>query len=61
MEREKCQVYGLPRVWRLVKVGQMSIYNLDDDPEKILVEGYKPTSGKRRIKKGFLCEKYWYV
>lgn len=54
-------MYGLPRVWRLVKVGQMSIYSLDDDPEKILVEGYKPTSGKRRIKKSFLCEKYWYV
>lgn len=33
----------------------MSIYSLDDDPEKILVEGYKPTSGKGRIKKSFFA------
>lgn len=37
----------------------MSIYSLEDDPEKILMEVYKPTSGKRTIKKTFFARNFW--
>lgn len=57
MEDEVCRVYDLPLIWQLVKVHQMSIYILRDDSGKILQEGYKPTGGKKRIKRAFLPKK----
>lgn len=57
MEDEMCRVYDLPLIWQLVKVHQMSIYILRDDSGKILQEGYKPTGGKKRIKRAFLPKK----
>lgn len=57
MEDEVCRVYDLPLIWQLVKVHQMSIYILRDDSGKILQEGYKPTGGKKRIRRAFLPKK----
>lgn len=57
MEDEVCRVYDLPLIWQLVKIHQMSIYILGDASGKILEEGYKPTSGKKRIKRAFFTEK----